>query len=70
MPPPLPPSIVAVKDVVERVYNALPPSARQGLLDALLAMATGKPSVAARLAKLSAETLAIQAAGRGGKKPG
>lgn len=70
-PPPLPiqPSLASVKNMAEAIYKAIPASAKKTFYQALEAALTGKPTVAARLLKLTAETQAIRAAGRGGKLP-
>ena len=70
-PPPLPvsPSLKAVLATAEELYNALPKDSRRTLFEALGAALSGKPTQAARLLKLNAETMLIKAAGRGGKLP-
>lgn len=70
-PPPLPvsPNLTTVLKAAEALYKLLPKDSRRTLLEALLAAVEGKPSQAARLLKLNAETRAIILAG-GGKLGG
>jgi hypothetical protein len=66
-PPPLPiaPSIADVANVAMKLAKSIPKDSRRTLVQALEAALNGKPSVAARLLKLNAETRAIILAGGG-----
>lgn len=66
-PPPLPaaPSLTTIAETAVKLAKLLPKDSRRTLLQALEAAIQGKPSVAARLLKLNAETRAIIVAGGG-----
>ncbi|HEX9641813.1 MAG TPA: hypothetical protein VGB13_10935 [Candidatus Krumholzibacteria bacterium] len=66
-PPPLPvaPSILQIAELAEKLARSIPKDSRRTLYQALDAALAGKPTVAARLLKLNAETRAIILAGGG-----
>lgn len=64
-----PKSLERAHRVVSDIWHALPEESRESFIEGLIALFEGKPTEAARIAEVHAQTLMIRSAAHGGKLP-